>query len=287
MLREEQAAKLSAFAVDIDELLLLMRLSDVTELAPIVLAVHPTVYRPDDQLMVDLAVMPGLLTAGLVDGTGRVDAQVAQWLRVLQSPSAELAIRVFDGDAVLRGAAVRRADQVVIAFRNDDQLTVQGFTTDREDFDATIVEPLWRVLGAREPAEFDSLTVDAAELAEIVATFDPSVGDARSERAIRGRLREHDLSPQTIDLLVQAARYSGRRAEIVYHRADSSGVRAQARWAVGVMDTDAGRVLSTTKRGSDGVLDVTISPGTRRRFSEGLVELVERGGSAGWFDTVS
>ncbi|MET9327269.1 ESX secretion-associated protein EspG [Tsukamurella sp. NPDC003166] len=287
MLREEQAAKLSAFAVDVDELLLLMRLSDVTELAPIVLAVHPTVYRPDDQLMVDLAVMPGLLAAGLVDGAGRVDAQVAQWLRVLQSPTAELAIRVFDGDAVLRGAAVRRAGQVVVAFRNDDQFTVQGFTTDREDFDATIVEPFWRVLGAREPAEFDSLTVDAAELAEIVATFDPSVGDARSERAIRGRLREHDLSPQTIDLLVEVARYSGRRTEIVYHRVDSSGVRVQARWAVGVMDTDSGRVLSTTQRGSGGLLDVTISPGTRRRFAEGLVELVERGGSAGWFDTAN
>lgn len=104
-LTDGPAAKLSAFAADIDELLLLMRLSDVSELAPVVLAVHPNVYRPDDQLVVDLAVLPGLIDAGLVDATGSVDPQVGQWLRALQAPAAEVAIRVFDGDAVLRGAS--------------------------------------------------------------------------------------------------------------------------------------------------------------------------------------
>ncbi|BDD80553.1 ESX-2 secretion-associated protein EspG2 [Tsukamurella pulmonis] len=279
-------AKLSAFAADIDELLLLMRLADVMELAPIVLAVHPNVYRPDDQLVVDLAVLPGLVDAGLVDGTGSVDPQVKAWLGVLQDPAAELAIRVFDGDAVLRGAVVRRDETVVVAFRNDDQFTVQGFRTDREDFEATVVEPLWRVLGAQAPAELESLTLDANELAEIVASFDPQVGGARAEREIRSRLREHDLSQQTVDILLDAARYTGRRAEIVYHRADS-GVRTQAGWAVGVMDTAAGRVLSTTQRGSQGAVDVTLSPGTRRRFSEGIADLVERGGCTGWFDTAN
>ncbi|KXO94480.1 hypothetical protein AXK56_17685 [Tsukamurella pulmonis] len=279
-------AKLSAFAADIDELLLLMRLADVMELAPIVLAVHPNVYRPDDQLVVDLAVLPGLVDAGLVDGTGSVDPQVKAWLGVLQDPAAELAIRVFDGDTVLRGAVVRRDETVVVAFRNDDQFTVQGFRTDREDFEATVVEPLWRVLGAQAPAELESLTLDANELAEIVASFDPQVGGARAEREIRSRLREHDLSQQTVDILLDAARYTGRRAEIVYHRADS-GVRTQAGWAVGVMDTAAGRVLSTTQRGSQGAVDVTLSPGTRRRFSEGIADLVERGGCTGWFDTAN
>lgn len=286
MTTDGPVAKLSAFAADIDELLLLMRLADVMELAPIVLAVHPNVYRPDDQLVVDLAVLPGLVDAGLVDGTGSVDPQVKAWLGVLQDPAAELAIRVFDGDAVLRGAVVRRDETVVVAFRNDDQFTVQGFRTDREDFEATVVEPLWRVLGAQAPAELESLTLDANELAEIVASFDPQVGGARAEREIRSRLREHDLSQQTVDILLDAARYTGRRAEIVYHRADS-GVRTQAGWAVGVMDTAAGRVLSTTQRGSQGAVDVTLSPGTRRRFSEGIADLVERGGCTGWFDTAN
>ncbi|KXO94319.1 hypothetical protein AXK61_23880 [Tsukamurella pseudospumae] len=284
VLREEPAVKLSAFASSIDEFLLLMRLSDVTELACVVLAVHPNVYRPDDQFAVDLAVFPGLVGAGLVGSDGAVDPQVAEWLRALQSPEAELAVRVLDGDSMLRGAVVRAGGLTVTAFRNDDQLTVQGVPADREDFESTVVEPLWRVLGAREAADFESLTVDAASLADIVATFEPQIGGARSERAFRGRLREHDVSPETVDLLVDAARYTGRRAEIVYHRADSSGVRAQATWAVGVLDTEAGRVLSTSSRGADGVLDVTISPGTRRRFSEGLMELVERGGCAGWFN---
>ncbi len=284
-LTDGPAAKLSAFAADIDELLLLMRLSDVTELAPIVLAVHPNVYRPDDQLVVDLAVLPGLVDAGLVDANGTVDPQVKQWLRALQAPAAEIAVRVFDGDAVLRGAVVRRDDLVAVAFRNDDQFTVQGFRTDREDFESTVVEPLWRVLGARDPADFESLTVDAGELAEIVASFDPQVTGARGEREVRSRLREHDLSQRTVDILLDAARYTGRRAEIVYHRTDSGGVRSQAAWAVGVMDAAAGRVLSTTERGAHGVLDVTLSPGTRRRFSEGITALVERGGGRGWFDT--
>lgn len=280
-------AKLSAFAADVDELLLLMRLSDVTELAPVVLAVHPNVYRPDDQAVVDLAVFPSLIEAGLVAGDGTVDPQVKQWLGVLQAPEAEVAIRVFDGDALLRGAVVRRGETVVIAFRNDEQFTVQGFRTDREDFESTVVEPLWRVLGAAEPADLESLTLEAGELAEIVASFDPQVTGARAEREIRSRLREHDLSQQTVDILLEAARYTGRRAEIVYHRTDSSGVRTRAGWAVGVMDTTAGRVLSTTQRGSHGVIDVTLSPGTRRRFSEGVSELVERGGCPGWFDTAN
>lgn len=280
-------AKLSAFAADVDELLLLMRLSDVTELAPVVLAVHPNVYRPDDQAVVDLAVFPGLIEAGLVAGDGTVDPQVKQWLGVLQAPEAEVAIRVFDGDALLRGAVVRRGETVVIAFRNDEQFTVQGLRTDREDFESTVVEPLWRVLGAVEPADLESLTLEAGELAEIVASFDPRVTGARAEREIRSRLREHELSQQTVDILLEAARYTGRRGEIVYHRTDSSGVRTRAAWAIGVMDTGAGRVLSTTQRGSHGVTDVTLSAGTRRRFSAGLSELVERAGCPGWFDTAN
>ncbi|TWS22431.1 ESX secretion-associated protein EspG [Tsukamurella sputi] len=287
VLRDEPAAKLSAFAAGIDELLLLMRLSDVTELAPIVLAVHPNVYRPDDQLVVDLAVLPGLVEAGLVDANGSVDPQVKQWLRALQAPAAELAIRILDGDAMLRGAIVRRDETVVVAFRNDDQFTVQGFSTDREDFESTVVEPLWRVLGTKDPADLESLTLDASELTEIVDSFDPRVTGPRGEREIRSRLREHDLSQRTVDILLEAARFAGRRAEIVYHRTDSSGVRNQAGWAVGVMDTSAGRVLSTTQRGSQGAVDVTLSPGTRRRFSEGISELVERGGCTGWFDTAN
>lgn len=284
VLREEPAAKLSAFAADIDEMLLLMRLADVGEPAPVVLAVHPNVYRPDDQVVVDLAVLPGLLVAGLVDGDGAVDPQVAHWLHALQSPDAELAIRVFDGEAMLRGAVVRREETVVAAFRNDDQFTVQGRHTDGEDFESTVVEALWCVLGARDAADFESLTLDAEELAEIVASFDPRVEGGRGERAIRTRLREHDLPRSTIDVLLDAARYSGRRAEIVYHRSDSGGVRTQGAWAVGVMDTAAGRVLSTTERGAHGVLDVTLSPGTPRRFSEGVTALVARSGPRGWFD---
>ncbi|GAB3134285.1 ESX secretion-associated protein EspG [Tsukamurella serpentis] len=286
MLREEAPAKLAAFEVSMDELLLLMRLADVTEIAPVVLAVHPNVYRPDDQFVVDCAVFPGLVAAGLVQGDGTVDPQVAQWLRALQAPAAELAVRVFDGDQVLRGAVVRRGDHVVVAFRNDDHLTVQGFVTDRDGLEATVIEPLWRILGGCAPAEFDSLTVDSAELAELVAAFRPELTGPRSERGIRARLRSHELSPESVDVLVEAARYTGRRTEIVYHRVDSGGVRNQAQWAVGVMDTSVGRVLSTSKRGSDAVIEVTLSPGTRRRFSEGMTELIDRGGCSGWFDEV-
>ncbi|ADG76973.1 ESX secretion-associated protein EspG [Tsukamurella paurometabola] len=275
---------LSAFGVSIDELSLLMRLADVTELAPIVLAVHPNVYRPDDQSAVDLAVLPGLIAAGLVDADGAIDPEVARWLRALQAPAAEIALRVFDGDSALRGAIVRHDDLVVVVFRHDDLLTLQGYRTDGEDFDSTVVDPVWRVLGSCDPADFDSLTLGAAELREIVSMYNPASTDPRGEREFRGRLREHDLPPHTVDVLVDAARYSGRRAEVVYHRVDLNGVRTQAQWALGVMDTDQGRVLSTTTRGRGGDNDVILSPGTRRRFAEGLNELVARGGCVGWFD---
>lgn len=280
----ESGGKLSAFGASVDEFGLLMRLADVSDLAPIVLAIHPNVYRPDDQLRVDLAVLPGLIAAGLVDAEGVIDPDVEAWLHSLQAPDAELAVRIFDGDQALRGAIVRKDDQVVVVFRHDDLLTVQGYRTDGEDFDSTVVEPVWRALGASDPADFDSLTLEASELGEIVATFDPSSKDPRSEREFRGRLREHDLSSEAMDILVEAARYSGRRAEIVYHRVDLNGVRAQAKWAVGVMDTSRGRVLSTTTRSRRGDNDVTLSPGTRRRFAEGLNELVARGGCVSWFD---
>ncbi|CAM5288566.1 hypothetical protein TPAU25S_02571 [Tsukamurella paurometabola] len=184
---------LSAFGVSIDELSLLMRLADVTELAPIVLAVHPNVYRPDDQSAVDLAVLPGLIAAGLVDADGAIDPEVARWLRALQAPAAEIALRVFDGDSALRGAIVRHDDLVVVVFRHDDLLTLQGYRTDGEDFDSTVVDPVWRVLGSCDPADFDSLTLGAAELREIVSMYNPASTDPRGEREFRGRLREHDL----------------------------------------------------------------------------------------------
>lgn len=284
MPREDSGGRLSAFGASIDELSLLMRLADVTDLATIVLAVHPTVYRPDDQAAVDLAVLPGLIDAGLVDGEGAIDPDVAAWLRVLQAPEAEIAVRVFDGDTALRGTVARRDDQVVSVFRHEDLLTVQGYSTDGDDFDATVVEPVWRALGSCGPADFDSLTLSAVELGEISAIFNPASADPRGEREFRGRLREHDLTPHTVDILVDASRYDGRRAEIVYHRVDPNGVRTQAQWALGVMDTGAGRVLSTTTRGRQGDRDVTISPGTRRRFAEGLDELVARGGCPSWFN---
>ncbi|WP_197466757.1 ESX secretion-associated protein EspG [Tsukamurella pseudospumae] len=268
----------------VDELLLLMRLSDVTELGPVVLAVHPNVYRPDDQRTVDLAVLPGLLAAGLVGEDGGVDPFVRRWLHALQAPDAGIDLRVFEGDSVLRGAVVRCGEQVVVAFRYDDEVTIQGFMADRDAFDTTVVEPLWRVLGAAEPADIESITLGAAELAGIVATFDPSVEDRRAEREFRGRLREFDVPESTLDVLVEASRYSGRRAELIYQRVSESGVRVRADWALGVMDTTAGRVLSVTARGAHGEQDVTISPGTRKRFAAGLVELVERGGARGWLD---
>lgn len=283
----DSGGSLSAFGASVDELNLLMRLADVTELAPVVLAVHPNVYRPDDLATVDLAVLPGLIEAGLVDAEGAVEPEVAAWLRALQAPDAEIAVRVFEGESALRGAVVRRDELVVCVFRHDDLLTVQGYGTDGEDFDSTVVEPVWRVLGTCDPADFDSLTLDAAELGEIVAMFNPASADPRGEREFRGRLREHELTPYTVDILVDAARYSGRRAEIVYHRVDFNGVRTQAQWALGVMDTGQGRVLSTTSRGRHGHNDVTISPGTRRRFAEGLTELVARGGCVGWFDVAN
>lgn len=280
----DSGGKLSAFGASVDEFGLLMRLAGVSDMAPIVLAIHPNVYRPDDQARADLAVLPGLIAAGLVDAEGGIDPEVAAWLQVLQAPVAEVAVRVFDGDDALRGAIVRKNDQVVAVFRHDDLLTVQGYRTEGEDFDFTVVEPVWRALGACEPADFDSLTLDANELDEIVAVFNPSSSDPRSERDFRGRLREHDLSTDAVDILVEASRYTGRRAEVVYHRVDRNGVRAQAKWAIGVMDTSRGRVLSTTTRSRRGDNDVILSPGTRRRFAEGLAELVERGGSVGWFD---
>ncbi len=276
---------LSAIEVGIDEFLLLMRLAGVEEISVPVLAVHPNVYHPVDQNAVDLVAMRRLLAAELCDAsTGVIAPAVARWMRILQAPTAQVEMRVFDGDEVLRAAIVRRGDEHLAVLRHDTVIVVQELHSD-DEIESTVCSPLWAALGACEPAAIAPVTVGAEDVADLVAEFVPTAEEGIGDlRRFRARLREWEADADAIEVLAEAALYRGRRTEITYTGADRrTGLQRTADWAVGVMDTSRGRVVSSSRRASDGV-DVLFVAGTRSRFDEALVSLIGQGGVRGWFE---
>lgn len=238
-----------------------------------VLAVHPTVYRADDQRLVDLAVLPDMIDKGLVNPkTGALDPSFADWLRLLQAPDEELAIRIMNGEQILRGVVARREDRFVIALRHDTLLTVQTFKPNTETVAAAAVEPLWHALGAMEAAAFDSVLIPRDELGNLVAEFAPVDGTIPRRGRFQARLRGFGLDRQGVAILEEAATYGGQRAEIVYASPGDNGVRQQSEFAVGILDTSFGRLVSSVRRIGAGEY-VKYAAGTRRAFADALDEL--------------
>ncbi|WP_040698619.1 ESX secretion-associated protein EspG, partial [Nocardia vinacea] len=83
-----------AIDLNVDAALLLQRLVGIDSYPP-VLALLPTIYRPEDRDRVDAVVGAQLTEAGVLED-GVVNPVVEQWLRCLYRPDVELVARILD-----------------------------------------------------------------------------------------------------------------------------------------------------------------------------------------------
>ncbi|MGW0182972.1 ESX secretion-associated protein EspG [Nocardia sp. NPDC003345] len=247
---------------------------------PSVLAIMPNIYRVEDRDRVAKFVREQLADAGIVAGD-EVHPVVAGWLRCLERPDTELAVRILDtgrGDTeptMLRISLVRSGGDHVLAVRCDDQIVVQSVYHEGKQLN-TLVAALKSALGDYPVPSFEPFTLPDAELAGI--PLDPD------ER--RAALRELGAVPQTASVLTRALQEIVRRAEVIMiEHGDGDTGTPDMRACMSVLDTFSGRVVITPSTAMDGQTRSTFRPGDDPALHSGINALAELLPGRSWFDT--
>lgn len=268
---------LAAAHLSVDSALFLKRLLGIESL-PAVLALLDNVYYAADQAVVDDQTVPVLIESGLLSIDGTVEPSLLKWLRVLERPEIDVALRAVEGDRMRRAVLARRGEEHVLALRRNDEVVIQGVWSHGQTVDEVMCAPLWAALRvgpdqpAPPPAEMESMTLSWAEVKELAS------GDSGNN--LRW-LRDHGADPATAKVLNEMSTYSGQRAELVIHQ-DRGITTFQTPAGVGVADTSAGRIVSAVRR-QGSQFYVTFGPGTYARFRAAMADLVEMTPTKSWF----
>ena len=247
---------------------------------PVVLAIMPNIFRITDRDRVRAAVTEQLTADGIVSG-GRVDPVVAGWLRCLERPDTELAVRVIDTGrgghtrTMLRLALVRRGEQHVLAVRCDDEVVVQSVFHRGSQLD-TLTAVLESVLGEYPVLDFDPFTAD-----------DPEAGEPPQDSdGVRAGLRELGATPRTANVLTRALGEIVRQAEVlmIEHR-DGGPETPDFTICMNVLDTFSGRFVITPSVTLDGRTRKTFRPGDHAALHSGINTLAELLPGSSWFHT--
>ncbi|MEC3920217.1 ESX secretion-associated protein EspG [Nocardia sp. CDC160] len=266
-----------AVELNVDAALLLRRLVGIDSY-PLVLALMPNVFLVEDQERVDTVVSEQLTRIGVLDD-GIVHPTIERWLRCLYRPDVEMDARIVDTgpdarpDAMLRLALVRCGEDHVLALRSGDEVVIQSVHQQMNQLDA-ICAVLKAALGSCPPARFEPMT---ATLEQFTV-----VPEGRVER--RSALMELGATPRTARVLSQALDETTRRAEVVMIE-HHDGATESPELGLVVLDTNLGRIVVIPRRGIDGQIWSTYTPGddsAMRAGAEGLIELLP---ARSWFGT--
>ncbi|MEU1985847.1 ESX secretion-associated protein EspG [Nocardia sp. NPDC019395] len=247
---------------------------------PLVLAVTPNIYRISDRDRVWAAVKEQLTADGIISG-GEVDPVVAGWLRCLERPDTELAIRVLDNgrgghtSTMLRASLVRSGERHVLAVRCDDEIVIQSVFHQGRQLD-TLTAVLESVLGDYPVLDFESFTLADVDPGEPPQDLD----------GVRAGLRELGASPRTANVLTRALNEIVRQAEVlmIEHRDGGPG-KPDFRICMNVLDTFSGRFVITPTVTLDGRTRSTFRPGDHTAVRSGINALAELLPGRSWFDT--
>lgn len=246
---------------------------------PLVLAIMPNIFRISDRERVRSVVVEQLTADGIVSG-GEVDPVVAGWLRCLERPDTELAVRVIDNGrgghtpTMLRLSLVRRGDQHVLAVRCDDEIVIQSVFHKGSQLD-THTAVLKSVLGDYPILDFDPFTADT-EAGEAPQDVD----------GVRAGLRELGATPRTANVLTRALGEIVRHAEVlmIEHR-DGGPETPDFTMCMNVLDTFPGRFVITPSVALDGRIRRTFRPGDQAALHSGINTLAELLPGNSWFHT--
>ncbi|MGW6333344.1 ESX secretion-associated protein EspG [Nocardia rhamnosiphila] len=249
---------------------------------PLVLAIMPNIYRISDRDRVWAAVAEQLAADGIISD-GEVNPVLAGWLRCLERPDTELAIRVLDNGrggeipTMLRASLVRRGEHHVLAVRCDDEVVIQSVFHQGRQLD-TLTAVLETVLGDYPVLDFEPFTRSESDSEE----SDPP----RDEDEVRAGLRDLGATPRTANVLTRALGEVVRQAEVlmIEHR-DGGPETPDFRICMNVLDTFSGRFVITPSVTLDGRTGSTFRPGDHAALHSGINTLAELLPGRSWFDT--
>jgi EspG family len=214
-----------------------------------------------------------LTRLGVMSADGRVDATVADWIRLTCRPSQWLEMRFVSGRGhLLRGVVSRRGSQTVVALRNAELVT---FTAMDIDHPHALVPVLSAGLTSHPPARFDEFTL-------------PTRVGVRADDQLRNGARLRDVLeylgiPMSARPAVEAA-FDARRTyvEIVagQHR---DGHRISTDVGVSIVDTTQGRMVVSPSMAFDGEWVSTFAPGTPFAIAAAVERLTATLPDGSWF----
>lgn len=242
---------------------------------PLVLALYPAPYEPEQAARVEAEALDRLRAEGVLIGEDEVDATVAQWFRTIGRPDVSVEARIIEPPQMLRLVIARsRNDHAMIA-RLGDSVVVQPIDGARTVKDM-VCAPLLAALGDVAPADLTAMSAPRAQFAQIAKSRRP--GDSVSALEALG------ASVDTAEILNEATASPIRSAEIIATEFFDGGVITSDGGA-GVLDGEAGRIVAVPHATSDGEIWTTFGPGSAQRFELAIDELVRMLPSQSWFDS--
>ncbi|OBG89001.1 secretion protein EspG [Mycobacterium sp. E802] len=241
---------------------------------PWVLAITPPYSEPAQRFGFVAEQTAELTRMGVLDADGRVNPQVAQWVRLVCRATQWLDLRFVSGPGdLLRGIVARAgADQTVVVLRNAQLVT---FTDMDINHPHALVPVLTAGLSRRKPARFEEFAL-------------PAAAGARADEQIRNGAPLTEVLgflgvPESARPMVESV-FDGRRTyvEIVAgeHR---DGHRVTTGVGVSIIDTPEGRILVSPSKAFDGEWISTFTAGTAEAIAMAIERLTASLPSGSWF----
>ncbi|OHU00702.1 ESX secretion-associated protein EspG [Mycobacterium syngnathidarum] len=251
---------------------------------PWVLAITPPYSEPAQRFGFAAEQTAELTRMGVLDSSGEVNPQVAQWVRLVCRATQWLDLRFVSGPGdLLRGIIARRA-----LARGDDQHSLEGksvvvlrnaqlvtFTEMDIHHPHALVPVLTAGLSRRRPARFDEFALPA----EAGARADEQIRNGTPLIEVLGFLGVPDSARPIVESV-----FDGRRTyvEIVAgeHR---DGHRVTTQVGVSIIDTPEGRILVSPSQAFDGEWISTFTAGTAEEIAMAIERLTASLPSGSWF----
>ncbi|AXK86406.1 ESX secretion-associated protein EspG [Nocardia farcinica] len=233
---------------------------------PLVLGIGPRQQTYDAWTAAQRRAVADLTGAGLIDGYGEVDPELADAMYVLAQPDRELVARVYPGDgAPTRLCLALRGERHALALRRGDDIRIEPAWSDESG--SALVAALLRALGPAEPADVAPFSAPAAELAERLSAARTSADFTDAVYALG--VAERD-APR-YGLAFESCR---AYAEIVAY-AHVDGVTTRPPCAAVVYETGRGRIVVAPGIAPDQQVWSTVTPGTDHRVAQAISGLIE------------
>jgi hypothetical protein len=259
------------------------------ETMPAVLRIKPFVPSVHESLIVETTAGPlplaqtgeylGLVQAGVVDATGRVDDVVRDWMTVLGRPERQVVLVIrrpageVDGSPTVHERVLvvcRRRRWIAMAARDGDEMILDAVgeaDTAAEQIEL-MCQPLLAAFGDAPPAPIEGVNIPA----ELLQATVEHTG-TRDRDAITAALGRLGLQPPQAEVLTAAARLDESAMAVVTIIDHGISHHVHPR-VLAVADTEYGRISLTTSTSADGKTWMSIWPAGVAELHDDLADLL-------------